>query len=139
MEGLIELQRALKAIDGQAQRELRIVLNQIAEVVAQDARRRAPVRSGRLRSSIRALSQQRAAIVAEGGAKVPYAGFIDYGNKVGTGAGVGRSDSQRRPFISTGRILYPAFLARRATIVEDMRKGLTALAERNGLKVNGGG
>lgn len=135
VDGLIELQRSLKAIDGEAQKELRVVLNKSAEIVAAAARLRAPVRSGKLRASIRVSSQQRSAGISEGKANVPYAGFIDYGNKVHSGAGVGRGDSQRREFIPTGRIMYPAFLEKRDLVMETLTKDMAALIEKHGLDV----
>lgn len=133
IEGLIPLQRALKAIDGEAQKELRLVLNEAAEIVVKGAKRRAPVKSGRLAKTIKAQSQQRAAVVS---GNTPYFGFIDYGNVTHGGRrAVGPGDSQVRPFIKTGRILYPAFLAQEKNIQKLLQIRLDALIEKHGLDV----
>lgn len=135
VEGLVEFQRKLKAMDGQSQRELRVLFNEVAEYVAVGARVRTPVgKTGRARASIRALSQQQRAVVAGGSAKAPYFGFLDYGNVVHGGRGaVGPGDSQRRTFMPRGRILYQAFDARRAVVQEMLVTKFDAFIRRTGL------
>lgn len=139
VEGLREFQASLKAIDGQSQRALRVMLNEAAEIVVVAARKRAPVRTGRLRNSIRATSQQRFGVVSGGGARVPYFGATDYGNRRGAGRGVGRSDAAGLPFIATGRILYPAYLTVKPGVEAALNAGLTRLIEQHGLVVTHGG
>lgn len=134
IEGLVQLQAKLKAMDGESQKEIRVLFNEVAEYVAVGARQRAPVRTGNLRASIRVLSQQRRAIVAGGSAKVPYFGFIDYGNVTRGGRGkVGPGDSQRRALIPRGRILYAAFDARRAAVQQMLDSKFSAFLRRKGL------
>lgn len=135
VEGLRELQQALRNLDGQTQKQIRVALNKAAEIVAAEARRRAPARSGDLRRSVRVSSDQRSAGISMGSASVPYAGFIDYGNKVGSGHGVGRKDSQDRPFIPTGRVMYPAFLAERDAVQEALEQALVDLVKQSGLSL----
>lgn len=134
IEGLIEVQAKLRAMDGESQKELRVLFNEVAEYVAVGARERAPVKTGKLRRSIRVLSQQRQAIVAGGSTQVPYFGFIDYGNVRHGGRGkVGPGDSQRRPFLYRGRILYQAFDARRGAVQELLDAKYSAFLRRKGL------
>lgn len=134
IEGLMELQAHLKAAQDGSQKDLRLLLNEVAEVVAVEARTKAPVRTGRLRQSIRALSQQRYAIVAGGSAKVPYFGFIDYGNVTRGGRGkVGPGDSQVRTFTPRGRILYAAFDARRVQVQDMLDSKFTTFLRSKGL------
>lgn len=136
IEGLVDMQRALKALDGETQKQLRVALNTAATIVAKGAIRRAPLKSGALRASIRESSQQRSASVSEGSAKAPYAGFVDYGNVVHGGRGsVGKWDQVPRPFIAGGRILYPAFLAQRTNIIAVLNKALHDLARESGLEI----
>lgn len=130
VEGLRDLQAALKAIDGEAQKQLRLVLNDAAGVVVRGAQRRAPVKTGAYRNTIKVASSQREARVKAGSAKVAYAGFIDYGGSVG------RHKSVKRPFIKTGRVVYPAYYAQQPNILAMMNAGLARLITNSGLAVD---
>lgn len=80
--GLRANQRALRAVSEDTKTEMKDVHREAAEIVAADARRRAPVRSGRLRSSIRAtavLSGGRVRLGFGGGVPALYAGPIHFG------------------------------------------------------------
>lgn len=55
------------------------LLDRLARAVATDARRAAPVRTGRLRSSIRVAKVDRDRAVIEAGA--PYAGYVELGTR----------------------------------------------------------
>lgn len=149
-EGMREFLAAMKKTDAEAPKAIKAGFNVAAEVVAAEARRRAPVysgpagkltkkgtpvRAGALRDSIRVASTQKAAQIREGSRSVLYAGFIDYGNKRRHGRGVGRRDSNPRPFIPTGRIMYPAFEAKRAEVAELVGDALFSVAKRYGLDV----
>ena len=136
IDGLREFQAALKAIDGETQKKLKVVLDEAALAVVGGASRRVPVRTGKARASLRARSSQREAKVLGGGAKVPYYGFLDFGNKPGGGRGaVGRRDSNPRRFVTEGRYMYPAFHANRDSIYNALQKSIVKLAEDAGLGV----
>lgn len=81
VEGLRELQRQLKQTeDKEMQKSLRKANKGAAEIVADEARDRVPVRSGRLKASIGARGSNRSATVKAGtAARVPYAGAIHFG------------------------------------------------------------
>lgn len=72
-----------------------------AEIVAQAASAKVPVRTGKLKASIRALGQARQGLVKMGKAKILYAGWIEFGGNIKRG-------TIRRTFIKSGRYLYPA-------------------------------
>lgn len=112
VEGLRELQRHLRMLDVALPRELRKANKQAAEIVAVEARRRTPVRTGRARRSITVRAEQRGASVKGGGARVPYFAWLDYGGQVG------RRNSVSRPYRKGGRILYPSLAARREQVVD---------------------
>lgn len=78
VEGLDRLVRTLNraAVDIS---ELKEAHARVGEIVASEARARAPRRSGRLAGSVRAARQARRARVTYGGARVPYAGPITWG------------------------------------------------------------
>ena len=82
VEGLDDLRRELRALeDNLARKELRQTNKDAAEVVAAEAKRLAPARSGKLRASVRAFAGQREAGVKAGSpARVPYAGPVNYGH-----------------------------------------------------------
>ena len=79
VEGAKEFRSALRSIAPELRAEMRTVNLEAARVVLPVALARVPVRSGRLRSTIRVLASQRAGRVAAGKKLVPYAGPIHFG------------------------------------------------------------
>jgi hypothetical protein len=130
IEGLREFQAALRKMDKGLPRQIRIVLNETADLVASPAKARVPRRSGRAAASIRVASSQREAKVKGGGGRVPYYGWLEFGGAVG------RRHSVRRPFVKEGRYLYPAYESRRSRIEPTMLKGLEDLARRSGVAMS---
>lgn len=140
IDGLREFQKALKDMDGETQKKLKGVLDAAALAVVGGASRRVPARTGRARASLRARSSQREGRVMGGSAKVPYYGFLDFGNVVGGGRGsVGRKDAVPRRFVPEGRYMYPAFHANRDSIYKALQQSIVKLAEEAGLGVDSGG
>ncbi len=128
VEGLREFQRALKQADGESQKKLRVILNDVSAVVVTGASRRVPRRSGRAAASLRAQSSQREARVIGGSKKVPYYGWLDFGGRIG------RDKSQRRPFVQSGRYMWPAVAANRQSLEKALQKALIDLAEETGME-----
>lgn len=149
--GLRDFQKALKDLDGESQKQLRVVLNTVSDTVAQGAARRVPVRTGRARASLRAQSSQREAKVIGGSKKAPYYGWLDFGGTVGKGrvsggfkkrAGGetgGHAGSVKRRFLNSGRYMYPALDANRDSINKALQKSLEDLAKSVGLEVTASG
>lgn len=81
IEGLSELRSKLRRLDKDLPKALTSLHKKVAEPVAAVARRRAPKRSNRLASSVRAGGSQKAAMIRAGTnvAKHRYAGVIHYG------------------------------------------------------------
>lgn len=129
IEHLRELQGALKAADGEAQKQIRVVFNAAAEIVLDDARRLVPTRSGKARSTMKALSGQREGKVVAGGKKAPYYPWLDFGGTIG------RNKSVRRRVIPGGRYLYPSLTDNYSRILEEMAEGLAEAARNAGLEV----
>lgn len=130
IKGIKEFQAALRAMDRDLPKQLRVAFNAAAELVVGYARPRVPSRSGRARGSIRVRSSQREARVAAGGARVPYYPWLDFGGRVGPGRSV------RRPFLTEGRYVYPGLRANRDEIQAEMERALTELARGAGLEVS---
>lgn len=130
VDGLRELQAALRAADAALPRQLRVALNSASEVVIDYARPRVPRRSGAAAASLKVRSSQREARIAAGGRKAPYYPWLDFGGAVGPSKGV------KRPFIKAGRFVYPGVSANRDKIQQTMADALTAVARAGGLEVS---
>lgn len=129
IQGLREIQAALKEIDGEAQKKLRLVLNEAAEMVAAEARSRMPSKTGRARASVKVASSQREARVKIGAARAPYAPWLDFGGKVG------REGSVSRPFLKDGRYVYPAYYDLKVRLLEKIEQAIRELCEEHGIEV----
>jgi HK97 gp10 family phage protein len=127
IKGLRDLQAALKATEDGAQKELRVALNKAADLVASGASRRVPVKTGAARGSLRAQSSQREAKIIGGSKKVAYYGWLEFGGRIG------KNKSVRRPFIKSGRYLWPAYAAQRTQVAQVIADELDALMARTGL------
>jgi len=130
--GLREFHKSLKELsdDNTWTKQLREANKAAAEIIAVRARTLAPVRTGKLRSSIRSLASQKSASVAGGGARVPYFGWIDFG-------GIIRFKKKRggikRPFFTKGRIIYVALADRSQEAVNEYAEAVSDLIKRSGL------
>lgn len=131
IDGIKELQAALKEVDGEMQKQLRVVFNEAAQMVVDTAQAQVPKKSGRAARSVKAQSQQRKVIVKAGGKRVPYYGWLDFGG------GVGRNKSIKRAFLKDGRYIYPAYYKNRDEILKHIEEGLTDLVKKAGLDING--
>lgn len=125
--GLKEFRRALKEADAKLPRELRKVFNASAEAVKRDAAAAVPRKTGALAGSIRARSTTTEGRVVMGKLRVPYAGFIEFGGRVGKGRTGPRTGSVYRPFVKGGRYIYPAFLRQQMVVLAAMENGLRSL------------
>jgi hypothetical protein len=130
VKGLTEFRKALKDMDGESQKQLRVVFNRAADVVAGGARQGVTSRSGRARGSVRVLSSQTAAKVAGGGARAPHYPWLDFGGRVGEGRRI------YRPFLRDGRYIYATFRNRRAWFVTELERGMDDLVTGAGLAVS---
>jgi len=79
VEGLNKTIRTLRKIDANMGPEIKSINLELAESLVPVAKSLVPVRSGRLRDSIRASGQQRTGVVRAGKKSVPYAGPIHFG------------------------------------------------------------
>lgn len=127
VDGLKDLRKALRDIDKGFARELGQAGKRAAEIVADEARPKLPVRSGRARASVRATAGRGGSVVA-GGARAPYVPWLTFGGNVG------RDGSVQRPVIRGGRYFYPALKARRGDVVETFEQSVEQLIEKAGLK-----
>lgn len=132
VDGLRELQAALKSADSNLPKELRKALNLASDEIIDYARPRFPKRSGRAAASLKARSTQKLARVGLGGARAPYAPWLDFGGRVGPGRSV------VRPFYKSGRYVYKGLEVRRPQIIEIMNDALVQVARGAGMEVSDG-
>lgn len=130
IEGLAAFNRALRKLDSDLPKALRLALNAAAAVVVDYGQARVPRRTGRARASIRARSTRTAVRVIEGGPRAPYAPWLDFGGRVG------RARSVIRPFQTEGRYLYPALRDERSAIERALESALADVAHAAGLELD---
>jgi hypothetical protein len=128
--GLREFQRALRTMDAELPRQLRLVLNEAGQIIIDYARPRIPSRTGRAAASLKLRSSQRAVRLAVGGARAPYYPWLDFG-----GQGRRKGRPPHRPFLKQGRYVYAGLAAKRQDIIDVMAQGMTELAKSAGLEV----
>lgn len=124
--GLRELNKSLKQVDANLPKGTRLALNEGAAIVAQEAARRVPRRTGRAASTYRARSTRTSARVAIGGAKAKYVPWLDFGGTAGTA---------KRSFIKSGRYLFPALEKKRPEVLAALEHAVVAVVEGAGLDV----
>lgn len=132
IEGLKEFNKALKDVDKNLPKAVRLALNEAADMVVDTAQSKVPRRSGRARKSLKAKSTRTLVRVGGGGGKAVYYGWLDFGGRVG------KSKSVRRPFKKKGRYLYPSYFKHRDSgdIQRKMLDALTDVARKAGMDVD---
>jgi len=116
IEGLNQLVRQLKSLEPDLLVEYKALNRSLAETVLAEARATVPVRSGRLRDSLRIGVTQRAGIVRVGSSGVNYAKPIHFGWR--------RRNIEPQPF------LYDALDRRRGEVLAAYVTGATAIVDR---------
>ena len=69
-------------IDADFRKRFKDIHKGAADIVAEEARRRAPVRSGRLRKDIRTSGTAKGGVVRVGRKRIPYVGRVIFGDPV---------------------------------------------------------
>lgn len=129
--GLREFQKALREMDRGLPKQIRVVLNEAADLIIDYARPKIPRKTGAAAASLKARSNQRTAGIAVGGRRAPYYPWLDFG---GQGRRKGRPAS--REFKRGGRYVYPGLEAKRKEVTDLMSEGLAQLAKDNGVEVS---
>ena len=101
VRGLRELRNALTKVDAESKDRLKAAFRHIAEHVVSSAQGKVPRRTGAAAGSIKPRSTTTGAGLAFGGTAAPYFPWLDFGGRVG------RQKHTTRPFIKTGRYIYP--------------------------------
>lgn len=138
VEGLTELRRGLRHVkDDGLDKALKDANKWIADTIVRKALPKVPVRSGRLRTSVRGLGSASGAVGKAGGSRVPYAAAIHWGRsrgsvnfKHGRFSG-GQGDIQGRPFLQdAARSLEDEAADRYADEIDDLLNKVRARGVR---------
>ncbi len=129
VEGLAEFSRALKKLDADLPKLIRVTNNEAANLLINKTRQKMPSRSGKAQNSLKARSTRVSARVSIGGPKAPYVPWLDFGGKTG------RNKSVIRPFYKDGRYLYPTLGEIKDELAEVQYKGMKDIARQAGLDV----
>ncbi|MFJ8685055.1 HK97 gp10 family phage protein [Micromonospora wenchangensis] len=130
VKGLKEFSKALRKMDAELPKGLRLAMNDAAGLVIDYAKPKIPRRTGQAAGTLKAKSTRTAARIGMGGSRAPYMPWLDFGGKVG------RKRSVVRPFLKEGRYVYRGLAARRPQITEVMERGIRDLARQAGLEVD---
>ena len=130
VDGLRELNKEIKALDPEAAKQMRLVLNDAAQIIVNVARPKVPAVTGNARASIVVRSTQKESRVRVGGPKAPYYPWLDFGGAVG------RNNSVKRTFLKHGRYLFPSYSAQRDNILKLLQKRISLVAVGAGFSVD---
>ena len=130
IDGLAQFSRALRRLDGELPKLLRLAMNKAAGVVVDYGQAKIPKRTGRAAATIKARSTRTAVRVVEGGPRAPYVPWLDFGGRTG------RRKATVREFITSGRYLYPALTDKRAEIERALEDALREVADAAGLELD---
>lgn len=127
--GLAALQKGLRGIDAAAPKQLRLALNDGAQLLVDVTRPKIPEDTGAAARSLVARSTRTSARVAVGGKKAPYYPWLDFG---GQGRVAGRPAP--RDFYGEGRYVYPTLREIRPRIERRLQDALSAVIRDVGLQ-----
>lgn len=128
IEGLAQFSRALRKLDADAPKGLRLAFNEAAEVVVARVRPKIPKRTGRAARSLKAKSTRTQARVAVGGPSAPYYPWLDFGGRVG------RRKRTVRPFLKEGRYLFPGLAESHRDVQAVLERALSGVVRSAGLE-----
>lgn len=136
VEGLKELRKALKDVDPELQKQLRVELKKVAEIVATDARSKAAGFSRRAADTIRATSSGDKVLIRGGESKLAWYGWADFGSRtpvsgnprsVGPWAGSGAGPAR-------GRFIYAALDDKFDEVVQAVDDAVNEATRKAGLQ-----
>ena len=131
IEGLAAFSRALRRLDAEAPKGLRLAHNAAGQIVVDAARPKMPSVSGRARASVKAKSTRTATRVSAGSKRAAYVPWLDYG-----GEGRIKGRPSKREFKKGGRYVYPSFEEKRGDVQAALERGLLQVVASAGLDVD---
>jgi len=132
VRGIRELSRAFKRVDAELPKEMKAAFLRIAGTVADVARGKVPVISGKAASSIKPRASARGASIVFGGTVAEYYPWLDFGGRVG------RNKSIVREVIPGGRYVYPAIASQKDETAAAVEKAVDQVARHAGFETKAG-
>jgi hypothetical protein len=129
VEGLAEVNRALRKLDKDAPKGLRLANNEAADLLVSKTIPKIPRKSGAAAKSVRAQSTRTSARVSIGGPRAPYLPWLDFG---GQGRIAGRPAP--RQFIKEGRYVFPTLEENQSQIGKALQDALGKVVADAGLE-----
>lgn len=129
VDGLKELNIALRKVDRDAPRELASELSGISTHVMNRARPKVPRISGDAAASIKVRKKAKGSMLAIGGARAPYMPWLNFGGSVG------RSKSIHRPMVKPDYFIYRTLSEEKSTIDRMLNSALERMGRRAGFEV----
>jgi len=126
--GLRELSKAFAKVDKEIGKDMRLGFLRIAQAIASTVASKVPKRTGRAAKSYRARASKGGAGIAWAGPKAPYVPWLDFGGNIARAS---------RPFVPTGRYLYPTISEHRGDIDDMASDVIRAAARSAGFEVRG--
>lgn len=133
IDGMREFQMSLADLSGDMRDVVRNTVDEAAEMVATEARRRMPSRSGKARRSVKVVPDSTGARVQLGGPSAPYAPWLDFGGSVGRRNARGMK-SVRREFKPQGRYVFPAYMDLEPKLRDLFEAAIDDLARSSGFE-----
>lgn len=127
--GLAEFNRNLRKLDSDLPKVLRLAHNKSAQLIVDWAQPRVARKSGRAAGTVKAKSTRTESRVQGGSRTAPYYPWLDYGGKVGP------KKSVRRPFMKSGRYIYPALSANFDEFSKLLTQNLIDVAKQAGVEI----
>jgi hypothetical protein len=128
--GLRELNAALKRVDTELPKGVRLGLNAGVEKLAGYIRPQIPSLTGHARQSVKPGSTRTAARLRVGGKRAGYYPWLDFG-----GEGRIKGRPAKREFIKEGRYVYPTLRKRKPELIEDLNTAIAGVVRSAGLEV----
>lgn len=132
IDGLKQFNGRLRKLDTSLPKAVRVALNDVAELIVDDAKPKVVKQTGRAASTMKPRSTQKLARIVAGGRKAPYYPWLDFGGRVG------RKKATKRAFLKEGRYLYKTYFDSEDEIARALSHNISNVARRAGLAVDRG-
>ncbi len=131
IEGLRDFRKALRNVDRDLGKALRLTFNETAEEIVDRVKPQVPKKDGKARGTVRARSTQSRGKVLAGTKRIPYYPWLDFGGKVG------KFDQIERPYKKDGRYIYPTYkkMKKSGEIRDSLQHNLEKLIRTAGLEL----
>lgn len=126
--GLNEFVTALKRLDSEAPKVLRVAFNDAGGTILREARAGVPTKTGAAKASVKARSTPKSFRIVGGSKRVPYYPWLDFGGTTPIGG--------TRQFRAEGRYIYASYFKHRDELAGLLEVALIDAARSVGVEVD---